>query len=380
MFNDRALLFLPDISGFTQFVDRTAIEHGEHIISELIELLIAEDTLGLTVAEVEGDAIFFYSTREMPSLAAMVDQCRRMFLRFHGHLRSYTHMRICDCGACSTADKLGLKFVAHAGPIRALTVQGHPKPYGKDVILAHRLLKNDVPGHEYMLFTETVRNAGDADLPIGFATLSNGRTEYPDLTMVDYTAYDLSPLHKEVHVRRAPMRPVLEAKDPVLLSVEIAAPLTKVYAHLIDLDQRALWDSFAKRIDRPDHFVNRPGSQHTCVLPMGSMELETVSAKRAADRYEYVERLLDVPFVSEAHIKYLLLPAPNGTRLITETHVVPTTLAGRLMLPMVRRRLKRWVTGSLDRLRLLITEQTPTKAEDPQGFTTHKPTQHITTS
>lgn len=35
-----ALIFIPDISGFTNFVTKTEIQHSNHIITELIELLI----------------------------------------------------------------------------------------------------------------------------------------------------------------------------------------------------------------------------------------------------------------------------------------------------------------------------------------------------
>lgn len=38
--NNQVFYFIPDISGFSQFVENTAIEHSIHIISELLEILI----------------------------------------------------------------------------------------------------------------------------------------------------------------------------------------------------------------------------------------------------------------------------------------------------------------------------------------------------
>lgn len=55
-----ALLYMPDISGFTQFVTSTEIDHAQGIIQELLEVLIDSNQLGLEVGEVEGDAVFFY--------------------------------------------------------------------------------------------------------------------------------------------------------------------------------------------------------------------------------------------------------------------------------------------------------------------------------
>jgi hypothetical protein len=45
-----SLLFIPDISGFTQFVHETEILHSGHIVAELLELLIDSDQLGMTVS------------------------------------------------------------------------------------------------------------------------------------------------------------------------------------------------------------------------------------------------------------------------------------------------------------------------------------------
>jgi len=54
-----SLLFLPDISGFTEFVQTTEVEHSQHVISELLEVLIEANTEQLQLAEIEGDALFF---------------------------------------------------------------------------------------------------------------------------------------------------------------------------------------------------------------------------------------------------------------------------------------------------------------------------------
>ena len=65
-----ALLFVPDISGFTQFVQTTEITHSRHIIEELLEKLIEANDLGLQVSEVEGDAILFYRFGHPPTAEA----------------------------------------------------------------------------------------------------------------------------------------------------------------------------------------------------------------------------------------------------------------------------------------------------------------------
>lgn len=48
----KALYFMPDISGFTEFVNSTDIEHSRYIISELLEGLIDSNIINLQLAEV----------------------------------------------------------------------------------------------------------------------------------------------------------------------------------------------------------------------------------------------------------------------------------------------------------------------------------------
>ena len=45
----RALLFMPDISGFTVFVNDTEINHSQHIIRELLEILIDSNSLKMQI-------------------------------------------------------------------------------------------------------------------------------------------------------------------------------------------------------------------------------------------------------------------------------------------------------------------------------------------
>jgi hypothetical protein len=98
-----ALLFVPDISGFTQFVQATEIAHSRHIIEELLEKLIEANDIGLQVSEVEGDAILFYRFGPPPTVAVFFQQVQKMFVTFHSHLRLYDTQRICQCGACVSA-------------------------------------------------------------------------------------------------------------------------------------------------------------------------------------------------------------------------------------------------------------------------------------
>jgi hypothetical protein len=148
------LLFIPDISGFTQFVNSVALAHSQHIIAELLETLIDANQMGLTVSEVEGDAILFYKLGDSPDLDITYKQVEKMFLSFHQHLLQYESRRTCHCEACMSAINLSLKIVTHYGEFTEYKIKDYLKLIGKDVIVAHQLLKNDIPEHEYWLITQ----------------------------------------------------------------------------------------------------------------------------------------------------------------------------------------------------------------------------------
>ena len=77
---NKTLLFLPDISGYTAFVQTTEISHSQHVIAELLEVMIEANTEKLQLAEIEGDALFFYK-EDIPSSEKLLAQIETIFHR-----------------------------------------------------------------------------------------------------------------------------------------------------------------------------------------------------------------------------------------------------------------------------------------------------------
>ena len=149
----KGFIFIPDISGFTNFVNAVELQHSRHIIQELLEIILNTNQMGLKISEVEGDAVLFYQLGEMPDLKIVSDQVQRMFLSFHKHLLQYENRRTCYCDACISAINLSLKFITHYGEFTEYKIGDFTKLIGKDIIIAHQLLKNDISNHEYWLIS-----------------------------------------------------------------------------------------------------------------------------------------------------------------------------------------------------------------------------------
>lgn len=80
------LVFIPDMSGFTQFVHSTDVITGQQITSELLSVIVNQNTLNMRVAEIEGDAVFFYRDGNAPSI-------RQLFIQFEKMVRSFEEKR-----------------------------------------------------------------------------------------------------------------------------------------------------------------------------------------------------------------------------------------------------------------------------------------------
>src|SRR5687768_13251032 len=120
---NKGLLFIPDISGFTRFINETEIDHSRLIIQELLELLINANDVGLEISEIEGDAILFYKFGDTPQLEELYQQVRKMFCDFHRQLMAYEYRRFCQCKACTSAINLTLKVVTHYGEFTGYNVK-----------------------------------------------------------------------------------------------------------------------------------------------------------------------------------------------------------------------------------------------------------------
>ena len=151
---NQALIFIPDISGFTKFVTDCEIDHSKHIISNLINIILDSNPLELKVSEIEGDAVLFYFKGMPPKKEEIIQQSKRMFIDFHTNLKAMERNFFCKCGSCTTASNLTLKFIVHYGVCKEVPIHNSTKLIGSDVILAHKLLKNNIPEREYILLSE----------------------------------------------------------------------------------------------------------------------------------------------------------------------------------------------------------------------------------
>src|SRR6185503_9191320 len=286
--SNRGLLFIPDISGFTKFVHQTDIEHSRLIIQELLETLINTNHIGLEISEIEGDAILFYKFGDVPDLAVLYKQVERMFCEFHKQLIAYAHTRFCQCKACVSSIDLTLKVITHYGEFTGYNVRNFSKLIGKDIIVAHQLLKNDIEQHEYWLVTDSMGNVLPQTLP---GKLNWNKSEKQTETgAIPFQYAQLSHLKNEL----PPDPPVdlgIKKKTKVLsLYKEYDSDIISLLHGVVDFHTRKKWNVGIKDIDNVTHNeLPRLGTSHRCILEKGSHILYTSSYSFTPEKVEYEE-------------------------------------------------------------------------------------------
>jgi len=261
-------LIIPDISGYTQFIHNTEVAHSQHIIEELLEVLIDANEMGLQVSEIEGDAVLFYRTGKTPSAAEIIAQVEKMYVKFHAHLKKYEVQKICQCGACGEASGLALKFIIHYGEVSGKHVKSFYKLFGKDLIVAHRLMKNNIAMDEYVLITHQLLNACFSWVEmkqIAWGEPIEGEARY-DFGLVKYCYLPLEPLSAHVPDPTIEDFALTDTRNCLEVEAVIEAPIEMVFDIVSDTRAKHLWMVGVKDSDKLNSLITRNGSSHRCIM------------------------------------------------------------------------------------------------------------------
>ena len=193
-----ALICIPDISGFTQFMREANFELTSQVIPALLNEIIYANTLDLKVSEIEGDAVLFFRKGELPDLASLIEQCKIFYTDFYKRILKLHKKHQSEEDAITIPEILGLKIILHYGEEIAMVPIGNRiKLMGEDVITAHRLLKNNIKVDEYILISEQLFEHFPEEAfkkYCDWAPLEKQSIEVEHLGTLNYRYIDLNPL------------------------------------------------------------------------------------------------------------------------------------------------------------------------------------------
>jgi hypothetical protein len=223
----KGYLVLADISGYTAFLTLTELEHSREILDQLLHVLVEHFKPPFVISKLEGDAVFAYAPEgSFLQAQTLLEAIEHIYFAFRT-ARDNIH-RSCQCHACKLTASLDLKFAAHYGQFTIQTIGAIKELQGADVIVPHRLLKNEIASKTavatYAFFTEASAEA--AQLGDLTSQMIPHAETYDHLGEVHGFVHNLA----EVWERESQRRKVYVSPKNAWLTVEFDLPVPPALA------------------------------------------------------------------------------------------------------------------------------------------------------
>jgi hypothetical protein len=214
------------------------MEHAQEIMEELITLILDHIQPPLKFVKLEGDAVFFY----LPGAAfldgqRLLEALESCYFDFADHIVAMGRSTTCRCAACRAIPTLDLKMLAHYGNYLIQRLAGTEDLAGGDVILIHRLLKNDIAAQTgwpaYLFLTDACLAKIGLPLPV-----ARYDTAYEHLGTVGGGAYDLRATWTAMCARRRDY--IVPDRADAVFTCRISAPPAVDWDYLLNPDKNIL--------------------------------------------------------------------------------------------------------------------------------------------
>jgi hypothetical protein len=279
-------LVLADIGGYTAYVQGVELDHATDVLADLLGTVSAALGAVVPVTKFEGDAVFCAGGEPVADDTSLLTAIVNTYVAFRRRQRAISVATSCGCDACRKIPDLELKVVAHRGSFVAHEVAGSNELTGRDVILAHRLLKNTVTEamglRGYALLTEAACGELRAD------SLRPHAERYDDVGEVRTRVLDLETCWREEDARAAVR---VEPGDAYLTyEAVVDRPAEEVWHVQTDPREQHSWRVDLDRYDADSHGGARGvGTQAHCVHGRTTIRQEIVDWKPHR-YYSYRER------------------------------------------------------------------------------------------
>jgi hypothetical protein len=260
-------LLIADISGYTGYLAAVELDHAQDILADLIGTVVTALRPGFRLAKLEGDAAFVVAPSDKLDGSLLLDTIERCYFGFRRRRRDVRQATSCECRACVRIPDLNLKFVVHHGLALRQRVAGSEELLGSDVIIVHRLLKNEVVERlgigAYALFTQAATDAMTIDpAALGMQPLAE---TYEHIGEVSTWVHDLERRWQEEEARQRVF--VSPEESAFTTSASTTAPPQVAWEFLTVPGRRAGWQTGVTEVLLVDSPGNRRavGSRIHCM-------------------------------------------------------------------------------------------------------------------
>lgn len=258
---------IADISGYTGYLADVELEHAQDILADLIGAVVSALRPNFRLAKLEGDAAFMYMVAERVDGSMLLDTIERCYFGFRRRRRDVRQATACECNACVHIPDLDLKFVVHYGTAIVQKVAGRQELLGSDVIVVHRLLKNDVVQElglpAYALISQACIDASGLS-PAALGMRAHAET-YDRIGDVATWVHDLERRWQDEEARARVF--VTPEESILIVSAETNAPPQVAWEFITTPGQRMSWQPWVTKVEIEGATGGRrgPGSANHCM-------------------------------------------------------------------------------------------------------------------
>jgi uncharacterized protein YndB with AHSA1/START domain len=252
---------------------------------------------------------------------------------------------------------LDVKFVCHHGPVIRHTMAGREEVAGRDVIVAHRLLKNSattlVSERAYGLYTQACADALSIDTKA--QQMVPLIEELETIGPVECWVHDLGKAWRTESERAK--HEVVREKAAYLLSFDIAAPRQLVWDYFVQLDLRPKWRAADAVVEEnPAGGRRGVGTTNHCMHGAKAI-IEDVLEWRPFDSIT-ITTLLPAPEAPKILMSYAFADGLNGSTRV-EIRVAKPKPRDKAFVDHAAHHFAQTITAEVDVLRSMIEGGTP---------------------
>jgi uncharacterized protein YndB with AHSA1/START domain len=367
-------LLIADITGYTKFLTGTELDHAQGILESLFAVILERLKAPLALSNIQGDAFFaFANDQAVGTPAQILDSIEALYFGFRDRVFFMQENNSCTCRACSNIGKLDLKFVVHHGNYVVNVIANRQELTGADVILVHRLLKNDVAEKTgvaaYALFTAASVKALDlAELQGETVPYSTGVAEFGT---VAGAVLDLGARWQTYHAQNVI---VVSEDEPLFfepVNRTIPGNVETVWRYVSEPALRLKWQYWVDAFSRDSNEQRlRSGVAEHCAHGKESLTITYLDVRPL----RHVTAEVPMPLNGRVRYSIVLTPDENGTRISVRIArpISPNPLASFALKMLAGTQSKKeralWVSG-LERLEGLIRHE-PSAAAVPAASLT----------
>ncbi|MGO8799864.1 MAG: DUF2652 domain-containing protein [Roseiarcus sp.] len=307
---ESACFVIADISGYTSFISGVELDHAQDIIADIMDTLLRALRPTFRLAKFEGDAAFVYAAADKVDGSLLQDAIESAYFAFRKRLRNIKQASSCECQACRHMQSLDVKFVVHHGEFIKQKMAGQQELAGRDVILVHRLLKNEVNkklgGHAYALYSDACVRA------MGIDPGAQGLAEHDEaIDVIGQTKCWIRDLEQAWTRENATTRVIVNRDDAFrVIERDFAAPPPVVWEFVTSPAHHSRWQRSDSFVEAAVNGRRGAGTQNHCMHGKDAI-IEDILDWRPFD-YVTLTALLPIPGAPKIMMTYAFEGRPDG--------------------------------------------------------------------